>query len=424
MLKSFTDESNKLIPRINFPEESYINLMNKINNSKGSVDILEESQPLLTFGISCSLLKNFTHFLSNTYSSLKNLSNSFSNKRPNITLDVKHYYLSIIIDESEARIDKFIIKEKNITASILRTGKQEMVSLIIDKVPKTATLQDSFPNTLFEFIFFDFLNEVNSIVGDLYFLPASRSGLSVGMNAFGPILAELSKNRFLIKSKIELPSLPEHISDYYLRLTSIDKSNGFSDYQNIGVKIENEVLKGEVIYDDIHKKLLYKANSSLILELQETSSMVSELMPIVAHFKYLINNTHIDPNERISNTTSKHKTLNKENSVPVIFIEEPEAHLHPEAQVTLLEILTSILKTNIKLVITSHSNYMFNKLCNLIIMEKVDYKLVDVFNLITNESGTIDSKTMKPESLGIEDDNFYEVAEKLYNERLEVSSRD
>ena len=67
---------------------------------------------------------------------------------------------------------------------------------------------------------------------------------------------------------------------------------------------------------------------------------------------------------------------------------------------------------------------MFNKLCNLIIMEKVDYKLVDVFNLITNESGTIDSKTMKPESLGIEDDNFYEVAEKLYNERLEVSSRD
>ena len=55
-------------------------------------------------------------------------------------------------------------------------------------------------------------------ISDVYFLPASRSGIYTGMNSFGPILAQLSQNRAYIKGSIQIPSIPEPISDYYMIL--------------------------------------------------------------------------------------------------------------------------------------------------------------------------------------------------------------
>ncbi len=68
------------------------------------------------------------------------------------------------------------------------------------------------------------------------------------MNSFGPILAELSKNRAYIKGNLQIPSISEPISDYYMELSTIriDRRKYFTD---VAQEIEDEILKGEVTFD-------------------------------------------------------------------------------------------------------------------------------------------------------------------------------
>ena len=57
----------------------------------------------------------------------------------------------------------------------------------------------------------------------------------------------------------------------------------------------------------------------------------------------------------------------------ILFIEEPEAHLHPANQVKLVEIFAELISEDVTLVMSSHSNYVFNKLNNLVLSKKLDY---------------------------------------------------
>ena len=87
--------------------------------------------------------------------------------------------------------------------------------------------------------------------------------------------------------------------------------------------------------------------------------MVSEVSPIVAFLKYIIANR---------------EGMSPENRA-ILFIEEPEAHLHPNNQIKLMEIFTELTNAGITLVMSSHSNYVFNKLNNLVLSGKLDYHI-------------------------------------------------
>ena len=76
-------------------------------------------------------------------------------------------------------------------------------------------------------------------------------------------------------------------------------------------------------------------------------------------------------------------------------------------------------KHGINIVITSHSNYLFNKLSNLILAKELMPDKISVMLMQMGEAGSFVSKdSMKVDEDGIEDNNFYEVAEDLYMERL------
>ncbi|EIA9447638.1 hypothetical protein K7204_005517, partial [Escherichia coli] len=70
-----------------------------------------------------------------------------------------------------------------------------------------------------------FMVMVNTILTptlkSVHYLPASRSGLYQALSAFGQIIAELSKNRSFLSKKIELPSISEPVSDYFIKLSDI-----------------------------------------------------------------------------------------------------------------------------------------------------------------------------------------------------------
>lgn len=254
-------------------------------------------------------------------------------------------------------------------------------------------------------IIFTILNQV----GQVYFMPASRTGIYSGMSAFGSIVAELSKRRSDITSTIELPGISEPISDYFISLSNISNNDKFDkDIDNVIKaccdKIEGSILLGQVTFDSRKNSLMYAPNNmDAQFTMAEVSSMVSEVSPIVAFLKYII---------------VKKQSLSSEGR-GILFIEEPEAHLHPSNQVKLMEILTELTNAGITLVMSSHSNYVFNKLNNLVLSGKLDYHIYQPIYLEKGAEGSI-SKPMHIDECGADDENFIDVSEALYNEREQI----
>ncbi len=81
-----------------------------------------------------------------------------------------------------------------------------------------------------------------------------------------------------------------------------------------------------------------------------------------------------------------------------------------------------MIYADVKLIMSSHSNYVFNKLNNLILGGVLDYNVYQPIVLVDSESGST-SKILQMDELGADDENFIDVSEKLYEEREEIIQR-
>ncbi len=238
-------------------------------------------------------------------------------------------------------------------------------------------------------------------ISHIHYLPASRSGLYQALSAFSGIFAELSRSRGILKKKIDIPSIPEPVSDYFLALSAIRRGETGNDNEisRLVREMENSILKGEVLFDEETKRMVYTpCHTDLSMDMSLTSSMVSELSPVISCLKYLV---------AFADGTS------------LIFIEEPEAHLHPEAQIRLTEIFAELVRTNVRIVMTSHSSHIFNKMNNLILDKKIDPETTGMVVFKETEQGGIGTY-ISIDELGADDENFLDAAEKLFNEKLEL----
>jgi len=330
------------------------------------------------------------------YNTFDNMTNQFSKKIPSVTFKKGLNKFTMEIQEKKlvpqttkivAEINELFRKYYEYPQEALTEGDEELRA-DIDRVLEQALF----------FLDNEYLGKVKKETS-LIFLPASRSGLYQGLNSLSQIMVELSKSRRFVSKKLELPNISEPCSDYFLGLSSLQPRNLKNDNPILGIvnEIEQKILFGEVIFDEVTKKMFYKPHQTdLVLDISATSSMVSELSPIVCYLKYQV---------AVANSKS------------IIFIEEPEANLHPEAQVQLMEILAKLVKANVKIVITSHSDYLFNKLNNLILEGKIDTASIQATVLKETPQGSI-AKDVPIDKLGIDDENFLEIAEDIFNEKL------
>lgn len=263
----------------------------------------------------------------------------------------------------------------------------------------------------------NFRQELRGVAHAVYFLPASRSGLYQGLNNISSLLADLSKSRSFTTKGFNLPSLSEPVADYFLQLSNINPSVAPGGAAAIAREIEQEIIGGEIAFNDQTKKLYFRSQTATTeLDLSFASSMVAEIAPIVAYCKYIL-----QWKRYAVVTTGATPTEQFESSPSLIFIEEPEAHLHPAVQVKLLAFFARLTKHNVKVVMTSHSNYMFNKLSNLLLTDELEPEKVGSYLMrATPEGSVMDATAMRAEEEGIVDENFVDVAEQLYNERLEA----
>lgn len=261
-------------------------------------------------------------------------------------------------------------------------------------------------------------------ISNIYYLPASRSGLYQALSSFGAIIAELSKKRTFLNSKIELPGISWQLSEYYLKLTEINEKayiyNPECFHEKIAKKIEADILKGKIVFESNTKKLYYiPDNTDLRLELSATSSMVSEIGPIVAYIRYILSAEPVQDKAVVAALTRT--SLKERVATPILIIEEPEAHLHPENQIKMTEIYAELSNFGVKIIMTSHSNYVFNKLSNIVISKKLaaDNVRCDIFE--ETDEGTI-GVSLEINEFGLDDQNFVDASEKLLNEKMELFS--
>jgi len=362
--------------------------------------------------LNASFIADLNISLTNTFNHLNNLQNQFGNDQLRITLDFV----------SSGAIFELGMEEENdgMAIKIINYQFKQVFDSLYKKV--TNITKNNF-NASVMFIASRLYTELPN--REVYYLPASRSGIYQGLGSFAQIAAELSKSRSLISKPIHLPTIAEPIADYFLRLSEMDNNNqtGLTAYTD---DIENEIMSGQVEFDNETKRLFFRPKGTqLKLDLSSTSSMVSEMAPIVAYLKHVLPSTKIKAQKEGKEVTFELCDMNGKNFSPrpLIFIEEPEAHLHPETQVKLMNVFARLVKDGkIKLVMTSHSNYIFNKASNLVMDSKIDPDKFKAVLFRMTERGSV-AENMATDAYGIDDDNFIDTAESLYEEKLAIINK-
>lgn len=181
--------------------------------------------------------------------------------------------------------------------------------------------------------------------------------------------------------------------------------------------MEKELIKGEVRFNSLTKRIqFYQLDIDMLFDLEQTSSMVAELSILIAFLKFVIHHPHPQqPEAGTIDFSELYKTT------PILFIEEPEAHLHPEIQVKLTEYLVELSKLGVKVVITTHSNYLFSKASNLILKGELKEEQLANYHMIMTDKGSIINPKDTLHDWGLEDENFVEVIEGLLDERLQAA---
>ena len=354
--------------------------------------------------------------IDNTFESSDVLVNQRSNDDLKISLIFEECTIVLGIVDKHVAITEFDLNGSYYVKTIRQSRERRKAGQIVtiyNNVKDSKHVEHSFKVAVLQ-IFFGVAREVTSQCSAVHYLPASRSGLYQALSAFGQIIAELSKSRSFLTKKIELPNISEPLSDYFLKLSSITVSKRRfeeSRINQIAELIESQILNGKVEFDSKTKRIMFLPNdTSLRLDLSVTSSMVSELAPIVSYLRYIL-------------TEPPRRAVGLKRRIPrhaaMLIIEEPEAHLHPKVQIELVSIFSLLVHMGVKVVVTSHSNYIFNKASNLIIGKQLDPRIVSAVLFRMEDRGSV-SRCLSIDEYGIDDENFVVVSEQLFEEKADM----
>ena len=245
---------------------------------------------------------------------------------------------------------------------------------------------------------------------DFYYLPAPRGGI---METHAVITSSLVESATRAGSKRLRGSatFTGMTADFLKQIINYDEHRLPSDEMNgIAAVLENEVLRGEIEvrrpaggYPDFRYR---PQKSEQSLRMNQSSSMVSELAPLVLFLRGIV---------RPGDT---------------LIIEEPEAHLHPKAQTLIALTLARLVRVGIRVIITTHSDWLLEQIGNLIregeVMKLGKNNGEPTAWLTKEEVGawwfrTDKSVTEIPFDCieGIEPKDYYDVAEELHNNAVE-----
>ena len=183
-----------------------------------------------------------------------------------------------------------------------------------------------------------------------YYLPAGRTGV---MHAHRVVLGALVERAAgaAAFSASPMSTLSGVLADFLTQLISVDVGPTAPEggLEELAARLEDTVLGGTVRQEAGSARegslpsLSYRPEGSKeTLPLMRTSSMVSELAPVVLYLRHVVT-----PGD-------------------LLVIEEPESHLHPAMQVEFTRLLAAAVRKGVRVIVTTHSQCILEELANLV----------------------------------------------------------
>ena len=191
---------------------------------------------------------------------------------------------------------------------------------------------------------------------DTYYLPADRTGV---MHSHQVVVSALIQNATMggLRPPADIPMLSGVLGDFLEHLivmTSGERrrpdrakhSRRHDQRHDRARRLERHVLQGTVRIaptETNYPQFLYRPEKwEDDLPLMRASSMVSELAPVVLYLRHLV-----EPGD-------------------VLIIEEPEAHLHPAMQAAFARELARLVRSGVRIILTTHSEWFLEQIGNLV----------------------------------------------------------
>ena len=269
----------------------------------------------------------------------------------------------------------------------------------------------------------------HSIPRETYFIPASRNGIMQSLDVLAySHLAHLHATRpgleWFPTPPISYGMIAVFLMDLLWQRRSPSRNS--NPVIQLADELERRILGG-VIRSQIrdsdasierNPRFIYLPNhSENELRFSRSPSIVAELAPLVLFLRH-----NVLPHD-------------------VLIIEEPEAHLHPVAQTQLAIILAKLARTGVRVVVTTHSDWLLKQVGNLIRQAELEtvaendghkkhysgsIKAKDVgvwlFRRDSSTGGSTISEIPYDRSDGVEPADFADVDEELYNRSADLQN--
>ena len=188
---------------------------------------------------------------------------------------------------------------------------------------------------------------LGSMTRPAHYLPADRTGV---MHAHRVLIGSLLNRASQpgLRRDDPLPDLSGVVADFLNQLIELgdhsERQRNKTDA--LAKRIEQAILTGSVQIKTSavgYPQFFYKpAGWKNSLPLMNTSSMVSELAPVVLYLRHVV-----QPGE-------------------TLIIEEPEAHLHPAMQVEFTRQIAALVQAGVRVIVTTHSEWVLEELGNIV----------------------------------------------------------
>lgn len=273
------------------------------------------------------------------------------------------------------------------------------------------------------------MSAVSDIVGHLgapvHYLPADRAGVMLAHQiAVRGIISMAS--RIALRPESPMPALSGVLGDFLNQLVGLaDQRRPYfrqreEAYDRLASNLERQIMRGEVRVEQgqiSYPSFVYRPDGwKRNLPLMNVSSMVSELAPVALYLRHVV-----QPGD-------------------LLIIEEPEAHLHPEMQVEFTRLLASAVQAGVRILITTHSEWVLEELANLVRLSELpaerrqgiddpDIALTPdqvgawLFEHDAERKGSVVKEINLEVEAGTFPSGFGLVTEDLYNRWAEISNR-
>ena len=284
----------------------------------------------------------------------------------------------------------------------------------IDRGEGVGEVSEHLANSVLSFI-------LGPLTRPAHYLPADRTGV---MHTHRVLVSSLvnraSQSR--LRQGDSLPDLSGVVADFLNQLIELGdlaerRRNGADA---LAKHLEQEILRGLVQIKTSamgYPLFFYKPTGwKNSLPLMNTSSMVSELAPVVLYLRHVV-----QPGE-------------------TLIIEEPEAHLHPAMQVEFTRQIAALIHAGVRVIVTTHSEWVLEELGNIVRCSELpearrkkipqgDFALRSnqvgawLFKPKHRPKGSVVKEIKLDEETGLYPTDYDDVSLALYNDSVDIFNR-